>query len=54
MTEAMKYSNTGKEMEFIKDGESLDWEQAKEFMIDSTGRLGPKDWELGSYKDGEG
>jgi len=43
-----------KEMEFIKDGESLDWEQAKEFMIDSTGRLGPKDWELGSYKDGEG
>jgi formylglycine-generating enzyme required for sulfatase activity/predicted esterase len=43
-----------KDMEFIKDGESLSWEEAKDLMIDSTGRNGPLSWELGAYNDGEG
>lgn len=42
-----------KDMEFVKDGQSLTWEDAKELMVDSTGRSGPLTWELGSYKDGE-
>jgi len=41
------------DMEFILDGESLSWEEAKKLMVDSTGRQGPANWELGSYKDGE-
>ena len=41
------------DMEFILDGESLSWEEARELMIDSTGKYGPSNWELGSYKDGE-
>jgi formylglycine-generating enzyme required for sulfatase activity/predicted esterase len=43
-----------KDMEFIKEGESLTWEEAKEFMVDSTGRTGPLSWELGDYKEGQG
>jgi len=42
------------EMEFILDGQSLSWEKAKELMVDATGRQGPANWELGSYKEGEG
>ena len=42
-----------KDMEFIKDGESLSWEEAKELMVDSTGVNGPLSWELGSYRNGE-
>ena len=41
------------DMEFILEGESLSWEEAKELMIDSTGTPGPASWELGSYRDGE-
>lgn len=42
------------EMDFILNGESLSWEQAKEKMVDTTGVPSPANWELGSYKDGEG
>ena len=41
-------------MDFILNGESLSWEQAKEKMVDTTGVPSPANWELGSYKDGEG
>jgi len=42
------------EMDFILNGESLSWEQAKEKMVDTTGVPSPANWELGSYRDGEG
>ena len=42
------------DMEFILDGESLSWEQAREYMVDATGKYGPANWELGFFKDGEG
>ena len=41
------------DMDFIYNGESLSWEEAKELMVDSTGMNGPANWEIGSYKDGE-
>lgn len=41
------------DMDFILNGESLSWEEAREKMIDSTGVFGPANWEIGSYKDGE-
>jgi len=41
------------DMEFILDGESLSWEQARELMIDSTGSYGPSNWELSSFREGE-
>ncbi len=42
------------DMEFILKGESLSWEEAKDLMIDTTGNYGPANWELGSFRDGEG
>ena len=41
------------EMEFINDGVSLNWEEAKKLMIDSTGVQGPAGWEVGMYLDGK-
>ncbi len=41
------------DMDFIYNGESLSWDEAKELMVDSTGINGPANWEIGSYKDGE-
>ena len=41
------------DMEFIKDGVSLTWEEAKEVMVDSTGIQGPAGWEVGMYLDGK-
>ena len=40
------------EMDFIKDGVSLSFEQAQEIMIDSTGITGPAGWEVGTYLQG--
>ena len=40
------------EMDFIKDGVSLSFEQAQEIMIDSTGMTGPAGWEVGTYLQG--
>lgn len=37
------------EMDFIKEGVSLSFEQAQEIMIDSTGMTGPAGWEVGTY-----
>ena len=40
------------EMDFIKDGVSISFEQAQEIMIDSTGMTGPAGWEVGTYLQG--
>ena len=50
MMEVYEIFNIG-DMEFIKDGVSLSWEEAKELMVDSTGVNGPLSWELGSYRN---
>jgi len=40
------------EMDFIKDGIALSFEEAKEMMVDSTGMTGPAGWEVGTYLQG--
>ena len=40
------------DMDFIKDGTSLSWDEAKKVMIDSTGLQGPANWEVGTYLEG--
>jgi len=40
------------EMDFIKEGVSLSFEEAKSIMIDSTGMTGPAGWEVGTYIQG--
>ena len=40
------------EMDFIKDGISLSFEEAKKMMVDSTGITGPAGWEVGTYLQG--
>ena len=41
------------DMEFVKDGVSLTWEEAKANMLDTTGISGPAGWEVGMYLKGE-
>ena len=40
-------------MDFVEDGISLTWEEAKIRMKDSTGSQGPANWEVGTYLEGE-
>ena len=40
------------EMDFIKEGVSLSFQEAKSIMIDSTGMTGPAGWEVGTYIQG--
>lgn len=42
------------DLEFIRDGERLRWEEAMEILVDSTGQNGPATWELGAFPDGQG
>ena len=39
--------------EFIRDGMTLSWEEARAEFRDDTGRPGPSTWALGTYPDGE-
>jgi formylglycine-generating enzyme required for sulfatase activity/dienelactone hydrolase len=39
--------------EFVRDGRRLSWELAMGQFRDSTGRVGPSTWELGSYPEGQ-
>jgi formylglycine-generating enzyme required for sulfatase activity/dienelactone hydrolase len=39
--------------EFIKDGQTLTWEEAMKEFADSTGRPGPSTWALGDYPEGQ-
>jgi len=41
------------DMEFVKDGVSLTWEESKKLMVDSTNMTGPALWEVGTYLDGQ-
>ena len=41
------------EMDFILDGNSIQFKEAMSLMIDSTGRNGPANWELSDYPPGE-
>lgn len=38
---------------FVKDGQTLSWEQAMAGFRDTTGRPGPSTWEMGSYQEGQ-
>ena len=38
---------------FVKDGRTLDWEEAMALLTDRTGRPGPATWEVGDYPDGK-
>ncbi len=40
------------EMDFIKDGVTLSFEEAKKMMVDTTGMTGPAGWEVGTYLQG--
>ncbi len=40
--------------EFLQNGRRLSWQQALGQFKDSTGRIAPSTWELGSYPDGQG
>jgi formylglycine-generating enzyme required for sulfatase activity/dienelactone hydrolase len=40
-------------LEFVKGGESLSWQEAREQFVDSTGEPGPASWAYGSYPDGK-
>jgi len=41
------------DMDFIKDGVSLTWEEAKSAMVDTTGLTGPSTWEVGTFLEGQ-
>ncbi len=38
---------------FTKDGHQLNWEDAKAFFRDSSGRAGPSTWQGGHYPEGQ-
>ncbi len=38
---------------FIKDGDTLSWEEAISHFCDATGRPGPATWQAGDYSDGK-
>ncbi len=38
---------------FVKDGRTLDWDQAIAEFRDTTGRPGPSTWEVGGYPEGQ-
>jgi formylglycine-generating enzyme required for sulfatase activity/dienelactone hydrolase/predicted Ser/Thr protein kinase len=39
---------------FVREGETLAWEEAMALFRDSTGRPGPVTWELGAHLEGQG
>jgi formylglycine-generating enzyme required for sulfatase activity/cephalosporin-C deacetylase-like acetyl esterase len=39
---------------FIKDGNTLSWEEAMKYFKDATGRFGPATWQVGDYPDNKG
>jgi class 3 adenylate cyclase/dienelactone hydrolase len=39
---------------FVREGETLSFEEAMELFVDTTGRSGPSDWVLGHPREGEG
>ena len=39
--------------QFLRDGETLSFEEAMAGFVDQTGRPGPSGWNVGSYPDGE-
>jgi hypothetical protein len=38
---------------FVKDGKTLEWDEAMAEFTDKTGRPGPSTWEAGDYPDGQ-
>jgi formylglycine-generating enzyme required for sulfatase activity/predicted esterase len=38
---------------FIRDGQTLSFEEAMAVFVDQTGRAGPSNWKVGSYPEGE-
>jgi len=42
------------ELEFVKDGRRLSWQEAMAEFQDRTGRPGPATWEEGTYPEGKG
>jgi formylglycine-generating enzyme required for sulfatase activity/predicted esterase len=39
---------------FVRDGVSIEWEEAISGVVDTTGRPGPANWELGGFPGGQG
>ena len=37
---------------FVRDGETLSFDEARELFVDATGRPGPATWEVGDYPNG--
>jgi formylglycine-generating enzyme required for sulfatase activity/dienelactone hydrolase len=42
------------DLEFVRDGATLTWEEAVDTFRDATGRFGPSTWEGGTYREGNG
>lgn len=38
---------------FVRDGETIAWEDAMSLLTDRTGRPGPSTWEVGDYAEGQ-
>jgi len=38
---------------FVRDGQTLSFDDAMAIFVDQTGRAGPSDWQVGSYPEGE-
>ena len=38
---------------FVRDGQTLDFDEAMALFVDQTGRPGPSGWQVGSYPEGE-
>ncbi len=38
---------------FVRDGQTLSFEEAQAIFVDQTGRAGPSGWQVGSYPEGE-
>jgi tRNA A-37 threonylcarbamoyl transferase component Bud32/dienelactone hydrolase len=39
--------------EFVKDGQTLTWEEAVAYFVDQTGRPGPSTWQAGDFPEGQ-
>ena len=38
---------------FVKNGQTLSWDEALNLLVDTTGRPGPATWEAGDYPEGQ-
>lgn len=41
-------------LDFVREGESIGWQQAVESFVDTTGEPGPASWAFGTFPEGKG